>query len=309
MEASKCPKCGDEPHFVEQIEKWYCYGCNSYIEEEGHHIGCESADAKPHEAEANEIAEELRSLEEDDLPTCKKCGATLETMQDGKLVCTICECPQDIQLPPSGADEKSDSKQNEAQALLDSITVATPVEPHPEPLAVESVERKEPHPEIKMCPSCGQPLKYIEKYKRHYCYGCRKYASKEVLDKTAVVAKPEPPATKKCPDCGKELSYVEKYSEFYCHSCKKYPLRVQKKPHDLKCPKCGGQLRLIEKYSRHYCIACKEYAPKGHGDGPSEKKACPRCKEQMKYVSEYNEWYCYKCKKYSLRPNKPALLV
>jgi predicted RNA-binding Zn-ribbon protein involved in translation (DUF1610 family)/uncharacterized Zn finger protein (UPF0148 family) len=314
MEASKCPKCGDEPHFVEQVEKWYCYGCNSYVEEEEHHAEEDHANAQPQETNVNGIAEELKSLEDEDGPTCEKCGASLEKIQDGKLFCFVCESsPEEPKITPVvevKPEPKPEPKQNEAQALLDSITVATPVEPLPVPAPVAEPEiKKEPVPEVKMCSACGQPLKYIEKYQRHYCYGCRKYASREGVDRPLAPAKPETPATKHCPDCGKELKYVDKYSEFYCYTCKKYPLRAQKKPQDLKCPKCGEPLRFIEKYSRHYCMACKEYAPKGNGQGPSEKKVCPSCNEQMKFVSEYNEWYCYKCKKYSLRPNKPVLLI
>jgi len=310
MEASKCPKCGDEPHFVDQLEKWYCYGCNSYVEEEEHHVEEDHLMAQPQEVKANEIAKELKALDDDGQPTCSVCGATLEKVQGGKLFCFVCECSPEEPVTPVATEVKPALVPNEAQAILDSITVATPVEPLPKPVPVPEPEgRKEPAVDIKMCTVCGQPLKYIEKYQRHYCYGCRKYAPKESPDKQPAPAKPEAPAVKKCPDCGKELKFIDKYSEFYCHSCKKYPLRAQKKSNDLKCPKCGEPLRLIEKYSRHYCMACKEYAPKGYGQGPAEKKTCPCCNEQMRWVSEYNEWYCYKCKKYSLRPSKPVLLI
>jgi len=310
MEASKCPKCGDEPHFVEQVEKWYCYGCNSYVEDEEHCATEDSEKTPTPEVKANDIADELKALEEEDGPICKKCGATLEKVQDGKMYCFICECSPDEPVAEPVVEVKPEPKQNEAQVLIDSITVATPVEPLSEAVPAPEPERKiELALEIRMCPTCGQPLKYIEKYQRHYCYGCRKYAPRDGLEKQTAPVKPEAPATKHCPDCGKELKYVDKYSEFYCHTCKKYPLRAQKKHQGFKCPKCGEPLRFIEKYSRYYCMACKEYAPKGFGNGPSEKKICPCCNERMRFVSEYNEWYCYKCKKYSLRPSKPVLLI
>jgi transposase len=311
MEASKCPKCGDEPHFVDQVEKWYCYGCNSYVEEEEHHV-CEDHEKVPSvEAKATEIASELKALDEDDQPTCKVCGAALAKIQGDKLFCFVCESsPEAPAAPAPAADVKPVLVHNEAQAILDSITVPTPVEPTPTPAPTPEPEvKKEPAVEIKMCPACGQPLKYIEKYQRHYCYGCRKYASKETPEKKPEPEKPVLPTVKKCPDCGHELKFIEKYSEHYCHTCKKYPLRVQKRSGELKCPKCAETLRYIEKYQRHYCMACKEYAPKGHGQGPAEKKVCPFCNEQMRWISEYNEWYCYKCKKYSLRPSKPVLLI
>lgn len=310
MEASKCPKCGEEPHFVEQLEKWYCYGCNSYVEDEEQQAHENHEKAQPQASMANEIADELNALDAEDQQVCKKCGAVLEKTRDGSVFCSICECPSEG-LPAGlvpGAEEES--KLNEAQALIDSIMVATPMEPVAGPASVQtSGSGDEPLPEIRMCSVCGQPLKYIEKYERHYCYGCRKYAPREGLDKHPAPAKPSSLATKKCPDCGRELRYIDKYSEYYCNACKKYPLRAAKGSGDLKCPKCGERLRYIEKYSRHYCIACKEYAPKGYRERSGESKSCPVCQQQMRYVSEYNEWYCFKCKKYSLRPNKPVLLI
>jgi hypothetical protein len=309
MEASKCPKCGDEPHFVEQVEKWYCYGCNSYVEDEEQHVEEHHADSEPHEPKMEEIAGELKALEEEGAPVCKKCGATLEEIQDGKMFCFVCECaPDDPSIAPV-PEVKEEPKQNDAQALLESITVATPTEPQVVPSPPVESEKKEVSLEIKMCPSCGQPMKFIDKYQRHYCYGCRRYAPRDDAEKPQAVPKPVAPSVKNCPDCGGNLRYIEKYSEHYCNACKTYPLRAKSKSHALKCPKCGQQLKFIEKYSRHYCLACKEYAPKGLGNGPTEKKVCPFCKGQMKFVPEYNEWYCYKCKKYSLRPSKPVLLI
>ena len=32
-----------------------------------------------------------------------------------------------------------------------------------------------PPPPSKTCPTCGQPLSYIEQYKAWYCYNCKKY--------------------------------------------------------------------------------------------------------------------------------------
>ena len=307
MEASKCPRCGEEPHFVEQVEKWYCYACNEYVEDADSHLHEVHNESEPKETHAGEIAEELKSLEDEDKPACGKCGAILEKVEDGKLFCFICESfPEE----PKKQEVKPEVKPNEAQALIDSITVPTPVEAKVDPVPViEPPPKKEPAIEVKMCSTCGQPLKYIEKYRRHYCYGCRKYAPKEGAEPSPKPAKAQSPDKKLCPDCGKELRYVEKYSEHYCFNCKKYPFKTGKNGQRLECPKCGQPLRFIEKYSRHYCLACKEYAPKGYGQGPQEKKICPCCNEQMRFIAEYNEWYCYKCKKYSLRPSKPVLLI
>jgi len=334
MEASKCPKCGEEPHFLEHIEKWYCYGCNTYVDDGVEHI-CSEEEKKEECAEA--IKEELKSLDEETKPECRHCGAELESLKDGKSYCFVCEHYQDEEAVKPEAHSK---EANDAQKLLDAVLSQHPTkaseaapavaESKPELVAAPkeaSVEPLKAAADVRMCPACGQALKWIEKYQRHYCYGCRKYAPKVDVDK------PVPKAThsqgpKACPGCGGELKFIEKYSEFYCFSCKKYPLRelkkaepkktsepaveVSKKTSALLCPKCKGELKWIEKYSRHYCYKCKDYAPKGYGGVPcahDEKKQCPMCKGAMKFVVEYNEWYCYKCKKYSLRPSKPVLLI
>lgn len=339
MESSKCPKCGDEPHFIAHIEKWYCFGCNSYIgeadedTEEGH------ADAEA----VNENVEEPVSAESP-CTECRNCGAELQDLKDGRLYCFVCETYQDEFKEP-------EHRENEAQTLVDQAAVQTPAaEPAvpSEPVAIQSPPGPEPKPEmvvapapvpeapsapaceapapvepspvvktekpvyVKMCSSCGQPLKYIDKYQRFYCYGCKKYAPKDEKLKG-------PADKKKCPGCGGELRFIEKYNEHYCNTCKKYPLRADKKAVPVKtevllCPKCKEPLKWIEKYSRHYCYSCKEYAPKGHGgtadsSAQLEKKICPSCNEAMKYIAEYDEWYCFKCRKYSLRPSKPVFLA
>ena len=340
MEASKCPKCGDEPFFIEHIEKWYCYGCNSYIEsEEDHHVHCETKDhVDAPEAASDAIVSELHALELESKPVCKNCGAVIESIRDGKLYCNICEAsPVD-----DACSGNSELGHNDAQSLLDSAVCgpvikesvskpekrtlkAEPAKPAPAPAAVSAkpIEAKTPEkaPEIKMCATCGQPLKFIDKYSRHYCYACRKYAPKDEPVRPKVVPVKSEPGPKSCPGCSGELKYIEKYSEYYCYTCKKYPLRAQKAVQDkpapvktgpLECTKCGQPVKLIEKYSRYYCYSCKEYAPKGFGGlsgQPQEKKFCPTCKDEMKFISEYNEWYCYKCRKYALRPSKPVLLV
>ncbi len=333
MEASKCPKCGEEPAFIEHIEKWYCYGCNSYIDADEDKHECSAEDV--HKDPVAVIAQELKSLEEEETKLeCKSCGAELQDLKDGRLYCFMCETYQDEIV----TEQKEEPTQNEAQSLIDAVSApATDKVSAPEPalevktevvpIACDSIKEPEiaPEPapkpsEIKMCPSCSQPLKFIEKYKRHYCYGCRKYAPREDAPKTPVTDVKEDKVAKKCPECSGEMKFVEKYSEYYCYSCKKYPLRSQKKAEPakpdtktkvLECPKCSEPVKWVEKYSRHYCQKCKEYAPKGFGGMPldaGEKKSCPACKDVMKFIPEYNEWYCLKCKKYSLRPRKPVLL-
>jgi uncharacterized Zn finger protein (UPF0148 family) len=325
MEASKCPKCGEEPQYLEHVEKWYCYGCNSYIEEGAEEHVCDSE--HPKEACASAIEKELKAL---NAAECKKCGASLQDLKDGRLYCFMCETYQDeivdepaheVPAEPHVAAEASPPPVAETPVAEQPVPEASPAPtvvilepPQPSPEA-RPEPPAEPAIEVKSCPTCGQPLKFIAKYQRHYCYGCRKYAPKE-----GMAAPEEHPSKPKCPDCGSELKFIEKYNEHYCYACKKYPLRQSKKPvvevkdppkpQSLTCAKCGQPLKLIAKYNRLYCHGCKEYAPKGPGQGiPTEKKVCPLCKSTMKFIPEYNEWYCYKCRKYSLRPSKPILLL
>jgi ssDNA-binding Zn-finger/Zn-ribbon topoisomerase 1 len=293
MEASKCPKCGEEPSYVEHMEKWYCYECNTYVDDEVEHVD--------HHADAEEHVEEPVKAE-----------AIAPAVEDN-----VAE-PEDFKSysDDDEAEIAPEVEVKEAEPVREAVQA--PVKP--EPAVVEMMPAAQPEAAakaeqgIRMCPACGQPLKWIEKYQRHYCYGCKKYAAKE--DKPKEEPKAAPAAEMKtCPDCHGALKYVEKYSEWYCYKCKKYPLR-RKKPEEQKpavsapetakgvkaCPKCGKPLKYVEKYQRDYCYECKTYAPK-------ETKTCPVCSEAMKFVPQYNEWYCYKCKKYSLRPSKPILLL
>ncbi len=361
MEASKCPKCGDEPLFIEHLSKWYCYGCNSYVDEEKHECVQEHA----HEDTGLHIEEGVKALEhEDTARECKNCGAKLQDLKDGHLYCFMCETYQEepsakaIEVEQPEPEVKAEpttaeANTNESQKLFDETAkpekfVGAPeiaaMEPAtfpqstvsnvPEPVTIKieeatpktpSVAAAAPEARVRMCTSCGQPLKFIDKYSRYYCYACKKYAPRDDPVRAAVPA-PSTKAVKNCPDCGKPLKYVEKYTEWYCYDCKRYPLRERAKAaaiakSDKKtasnaptCASCGDPLKYVPQYSRYYCYKCKKYAPKGTVQAPvatpakPEEKKCPACHEQMKYVTEYNEWYCYKCRKYSLRPIKPILL-
>ena len=340
MESSKCRKCGEEPFFVEHLEKWYCYSCNSYTEEGQEHTPAAEPKIVPEEhvqepvkeENAPDLAMELKALEEE-APVCEKCGAALET-KDGKQVCAICGMDS---VPEADEEEKP----SDAQEIIDQLFTPAPVEVKvepievkPEPIQVEApiqvaappVVEAKTDKGVKMCPNCGQPLKWIDKYSRFYCYSCKKYAPNgfDAKPKPVPVAAPQAQDTKKCPDCGGELRFIEKYNEHYCNACKSYPLHKKSAPEKPKeeippkpavqlCAKCGKPLKFIEKYDRHYCYECRTYAPKSVVAAPAkpkeEKKVCPVCGDEMKFVSQYNEWYCYKCKKYTLRPSKPMLLM
>ncbi len=92
--------------------------------------------------------------------------------------------------------------------------------------------------EIAMCGKCGKPLKWIERYERHYCYQCKKYVPKRHKDGNETVARIQDSPPRICPVCGGEMNHIEKFDEYYCEACKKYPLieltmrRYQKADHE-----------------------------------------------------------------------------
>ena len=75
---------------------------------------------------------------------------------------------------------------------------------------------------IRMCPKCGKPLKWVEKYGRSYCYNCRKYMPKKRRAKKSLLIQ-DSYIERFCPLCGEDTFFVEKYEEHYCENCKKYP--------------------------------------------------------------------------------------
>jgi len=80
-------------------------------------------------------------------------------------------------------------------------------------------------PDIRMCPTCGGPLKWIEKYSKHYCYRCKRYAPVRRTVKLPVSMSAAPPLDEHiCPRCRNELQFVHKYSEYYCDKCDRYPM-------------------------------------------------------------------------------------
>ena len=150
MAKSKCPKCGEKPSFVHHIDKWYCYECNTYVEGADKH-GDKAVHEEPVKVEA---------------------AAPV------------------VEEAPKHEDSKDHSDDNEAEIAAEP-EASKPAEPAPE--AEQASAKPEPapaapapaapvakaEPGIRMCPACGQPLKWSEKYQRHYCYGCKKNGAKE----------------------------------------------------------------------------------------------------------------------------------
>ena len=85
------------------------------------------------------------------------------------------------------------------------------------------------------CPSCGKPLVFVQKFRRHYCLSEMKYPTvageaaptATVRPAPLTPAPPAPSAEMKnpCPTCGRDLRWVERYSRFYCAMEQKYAPR------------------------------------------------------------------------------------
>jgi hypothetical protein len=78
--------------------------------------------------------------------------------------------------------------------------------------------------EIRMCPQCGRPLKWVEKYSRHYCYSCKKYAPiRRTVKLPFGTSGGSLQDEMRCPRCRGSLKFVHMYSEYYCEKCRRYP--------------------------------------------------------------------------------------
>ena len=113
---------------------------------------------------------------------------------------------------------------------------------------IEIADKAQKRIEIRMCPDCGKPLKWIEKYNRHYCYGCKKYLPRQRRMKDFHI-EPGTDLDKTCPSCGQETSFNEKYSHYYCAKCKSYPfvhLRTRE-PQDFTSSDLAEALELPQK--------------------------------------------------------------
>lgn len=102
------------------------------------------------------------------------------------------------------------------------------VPPPKERFAANGQDRRK-MPEIRMCPTCEKPLKWVDKYKRHYCYNCKKYLPRHRKARKSILVQ-DSPLERICPNCGDDTFFIEKYAEYYCESCKSYPfINLRKK--------------------------------------------------------------------------------
>ncbi|MCK4757616.1 MAG: hypothetical protein KAS67_04115 [Thermoplasmata archaeon] len=108
----------------------------------------------------------------------------------------------------------------QAAAGPQSIPQPQPV-PQPVPVMAPVPESA---PQADPCPSCGQPLSYIEEYDRMYCHSCKAYPDTDETGEPEPPVEPAPaePALPQCKSCGNNLEFIEKYNRHYCYDCKQY---------------------------------------------------------------------------------------
>ncbi len=103
-------------------------------------------------------------------------------------------------------------------SAIDEIrTLAPPKKKDAAPMPKSTVKT-----EIRMCPDCGRPLKWIPKYARHYCYSCKKYLPRQ-RRMTGLVDERNDGVDTTCPTCGSDTVFNGRYAHYYCSKCHKYP--------------------------------------------------------------------------------------
>jgi hypothetical protein len=110
-------------------------------------------------------------------------------------------------------------------AIEDKIRANMPREIAAERADADSSEATEERkPSIQMCPRCHRPLKWIETYKRHFCYSCKRYAPKQrKRPRGRGRESGSSSQTDLCPNCMSSMRYVHRYSDYYCPTCRLYP--------------------------------------------------------------------------------------
>src|SRR5208283_3797560 len=73
-----------------------------------------------------------------------------------------------------------------------------------------------------LCPTCNQPLTWIPKYKKWYCYNDKKYVSvgkKRFLGLMNTSSNPKQSSTQQlCPTCNQPLTWIPQYKRWYCYN-------------------------------------------------------------------------------------------
>lgn len=115
-------------------------------------------------------------------------------------------------------------------AIEDKIRANIPKDVAAEKSRADSSEHiVEREPSILMCPRCERPMKWIETYRRHFCYSCKRYAPKKrKRPRGRGRESGSSSQTGLCPTCSSPMKYVHRYSDYYCPTCRLYPQTAQR---------------------------------------------------------------------------------
>ncbi len=115
------------------------------------------------------------------------------------------------------------------QVVLDGLGQAPPMSLR-RPLTTHSDETHDgtnpsARDNIRSCPRCGGPTKWVEKYSMHYCYNCKKYAPTRRRIRIHYGPGLAQGQETTCPRCGKEMRFSHRYSTYHCPTCDILPLQ------------------------------------------------------------------------------------
>jgi len=185
--AESCPNCTWPLTYLDTLRKFYCYNCETYVDESGRvEAGPERALPTPAPAPAA-VASELVPSEAPAAPEAPKlpAGPPAEAELEAAFAaakpapkpCAVCGGP----LTYVAKYERY-------------YCYACGTYSEPAGTVLKPVPAAEPLPR-RFCPTCGGSLEYIEKYDRWWCHTCRAYAPREPGEKRHVPGAPAVPAT------------------------------------------------------------------------------------------------------------------
>jgi HEPN domain-containing protein len=208
-----CSKCEEEPTWVEQYDKWFCYTCNEYIEPVEKKAKVKKAEPKAKEAAkvCPTCSEEPTYVKQYEKWFCYTCNEYVEpTAKKAQVKKAEPKAKEPAKVCPTCSEEPTYVEQYDKWFCY---TCNEYVEPKAKKAQVKKAQPKA-KATAKVCPKCqGEPT-YVEQYRKYYCYTCNDY----VEPKAKAVAQ----SKNACPTCGKEATYVEQYGRHYCYDCSNY---------------------------------------------------------------------------------------
>ncbi len=196
---ASCPSCGEEMKYIDQYDRYYCYSCKSYAPT-GYSPAAAKVAAKPKptpkptptptqpvttqqpaqtQAQPQPAAQQAQQAQQPQQPQqaqpasdtnapCPTCSGEMKYIdQYDRYYCYECGAYAPTSYTPPSAGG--------AQPQAATATTTTGAQqPAGTGGAGAPTEQTSAEPR---CPTCNEPLNWIEQYKRYYCYNCKTYAS------------------------------------------------------------------------------------------------------------------------------------